>query len=189
MGGHYYFLGGYEDTIWCGETKFGSGIARAIVSYIVGHCGGEVCTELDYRHLAEALEFTEEEIRDAVALLLSRGFARITRRFKWTNTDVLMLLTPGRLVEEAREAEAERKKAEARAAKIALRGGRVHRAAIAEQVKVAVFERDRHACRRCGATSDLTLDHVHPWSIGGPDTPDNLQVLCRPCNSRKGDRT
>ncbi|WKK26556.1 HNH endonuclease [Streptomyces olivoreticuli] len=35
------------------------------------------------------------------------------------------------------------------------------------------------------AASDLTADHVVPKSRGGTDTPGNLAVLCRSCNSRK----
>lgn len=51
-----------------------------------------------------------------------------------------------------------------------------------------VFERDAYACVQCGAVEDLTLDHIHPWSLGGKDTVNNLRVLCRPCNSSKGAR-
>ena len=183
------FLGGYEDSIWCTTTTFRSGVAKALTSYISASCGGEVCVELDYDALAERLEFTPKEIRKSVAHLITNGFARITREYQWTEHDVLQLLTPGRLADDAAKAEAERKKAEGRAAKIALRGGQINRANIPEQTRRAVYERDNHTCQKCGATEDLSLDHIHPWSIGGPDTEDNLQVLCRPCNSRKGDRT
>jgi hypothetical protein len=57
-------------------------------------------------------------------------------------------------------------------------------------VRALVMERDGHKCRSCGAVEDLTIDHrVVPWSYGGSSTdPDNLQVLCRSCNSRKGTR-
>lgn len=43
-------------------------------------------------------------------------------------------------------------------------------------------------CSRCGATTDLTGDHITPKSRGGQPTADNIQVLCRPCNSRKSDK-
>ena len=29
-------------------------------------------------------------------------------------------------------------------------------------------------------------DHKVPWSQGGHTTPDNLQMLCRTCNLKKG---
>lgn len=54
------------------------------------------------------------------------------------------------------------------------------------EIRRLVYERDGGACLHCGTTDDLTLDHVIPWSEGGPDTYPNLQTLCRPCNSRKG---
>ena len=44
-------------------------------------------------------------------------------------------------------------------------------------------------CERCGATTDLTRDHIMPTSKGGGADPANLRTLCRPCNSSKGDNT
>lgn len=32
------------------------------------------------------------------------------------------------------------------------------------------------------------VDHIVPLARGGPDTEENLQLLCRPCNLRKGAR-
>ncbi len=43
-------------------------------------------------------------------------------------------------------------------------------------------------CVGCGATEDLTWDHVTPRSKGGGSEWANLQCLCRPCNSKKGGR-
>lgn len=60
------------------------------------------------------------------------------------------------------------------------------RAAIPATVRRAVYKRDGHACLECGAVEDLTLDHIYPWSLGGGDTVENLRVLCRSCNTRKG---
>lgn len=39
------------------------------------------------------------------------------------------------------------------------------------------------ACRRSGVK--LTADHVVPVTAGGPNTIDNIQPLCKPCNSKK----
>lgn len=36
--------------------------------------------------------------------------------------------------------------------------------------------------------TDLTVDHIVPKAAGGTNDPDNLQVLCRGCNSRKHNR-
>lgn len=59
---------------------------------------------------------------------------------------------------------------------------------IPDALRSAVYERDGYVCLHCGTGEALSLDHIHPWSLGGSDTLDNLQTLCRPCNSRKGAR-
>ncbi|MGR6999924.1 HNH endonuclease signature motif containing protein [Yinghuangia aomiensis] len=44
-------------------------------------------------------------------------------------------------------------------------------------------------CRTSGSkTNPLTGDHIRPLSAGGTSTLDNIQVLCRRCNSAKGAR-
>jgi hypothetical protein len=63
-----------------------------------------------------------------------------------------------------------------------------YRRPIPEGLRLAVYDRDGWTCLHCGASEPLSLDHIHPYSMGGPDTIDNLQTLCRPCNSRKGAR-
>ena len=40
-------------------------------------------------------------------------------------------------------------------------------------------------CLACHTEVNLSLDHVVPISRGGPDTIDNIQVLCGRCNSSK----
>lgn len=49
----------------------------------------------------------------------------------------------------------------------------------------------RYPCARCGRLflpEELTVDHVEPWSKGGRTELSNAQLLCRACNSRKGNR-
>jgi 5-methylcytosine-specific restriction endonuclease McrA len=52
-------------------------------------------------------------------------------------------------------------------------------------LRAAVMERDGYRCVKCSAAGPLAIDHIFPWSRGGEDTLDNLQVLCKPCNSKK----
>lgn len=57
-------------------------------------------------------------------------------------------------------------------------------------IRQFVMDRDGRRCQTpgCGATADLTIDHkIIPWVNGGTSKdPENLQVLCRSCNSSKG---
>lgn len=59
---------------------------------------------------------------------------------------------------------------------------------ILASLRERIYRRDGYRCLECGSADDLTLDHVHPHSRGGADTEENLQTLCRSCNSRKGAR-
>lgn len=60
------------------------------------------------------------------------------------------------------------------------------KAEIPHRLRKQVMERDAYRCKHCGDHHDLQIDHVYPESKGGPTTLENLQVLCRPCNSKKG---
>lgn len=49
------------------------------------------------------------------------------------------------------------------------------------------LRRQQPFCSNCGTTTDLTVDHITPLADGGdPYDLDNLDVLCRSCNSAKG---
>lgn len=54
-------------------------------------------------------------------------------------------------------------------------------------IKRAVFDRDGWECQICGDHKSLVVDHIIPWSKGGPDEMDNYQTLCAPCNTKKRD--
>jgi HNH endonuclease len=57
---------------------------------------------------------------------------------------------------------------------------------IPQDVKITVSVRDHGKCVQCGSTEDLHFDHKIPWSRGGTNTVNNIQLLCGPCNRRKG---
>lgn len=45
------------------------------------------------------------------------------------------------------------------------------------------------ACMKCGATDNLSLDHVIPLSLWGEHSLRNAQILCHACNAAKRDRS
>lgn len=60
------------------------------------------------------------------------------------------------------------------------------RGVVPDDVKQFVWTRDRGRCRQCGSNVELQFDHIIPVAYGGASTVDNLQVLCGPCNRRRG---
>ena len=57
-------------------------------------------------------------------------------------------------------------------------------------LELALIERDGYVCSYpdCKDTMELAIDHIVPLSKGGTDDLSNLQFMCRPHNSGKGDR-
>ena len=60
------------------------------------------------------------------------------------------------------------------------------KAPIAPELRMRVLKRDGFRCVSCGFEEDLMADHVVPESKGGETTFENLQTMCRSCNSHKG---
>ena len=61
--------------------------------------------------------------------------------------------------------------------------------AFTKAMKRRAYERQAGICIPCGehfALGAMEADHIDPWSEGGKTTPENCQLLCRPCNRRKG---
>ncbi|TES74090.1 HNH endonuclease [Pseudomonas syringae group genomosp. 3] len=59
---------------------------------------------------------------------------------------------------------------------------------IPDRLRTLVMERDMYRCVRCGSYRELCADHIFPEVLGGEASLDNLQTLCRPCNTSKGGR-
>ena len=57
--------------------------------------------------------------------------------------------------------------------------------------KTAAYERQDNKCAACGQDFEFGQmhgDHIKPWKDGGLTTDDNCQMLCTPCNLRKGSK-
>lgn len=55
-----------------------------------------------------------------------------------------------------------------------------------------IFARDENLCQYCGKhfpTSELSLDHIIPRSVGGKANWQNIVCSCVKCNVKKGGRT
>ena len=55
-----------------------------------------------------------------------------------------------------------------------------------------IYARDRNICQYCGKrypSSELSLDHIIPRSMGGKSTWSNIVCACTRCNVKKGGRT
>ncbi|MHC4148481.1 MAG: HNH endonuclease [Planctomycetota bacterium] len=55
-----------------------------------------------------------------------------------------------------------------------------------------IFARDKNRCQYCGKrypTSELSLDHVIPRTMGGKSMWGNMVCACTGCNVKKGGRT
>lgn len=55
-----------------------------------------------------------------------------------------------------------------------------------------IFARDKNRCQYCGRrfpTSELSLDHIIPRSMGGKSVWENVICACTDCNVKKGGQT
>ena len=66
------------------------------------------------------------------------------------------------------------------------------RTRFSDDLKRKLCQDQNYLCMYCGrkrAFTDMEIDHKTPVKRGGSDNPRNLQVLCPPCNKRKGNQT
>ena len=61
--------------------------------------------------------------------------------------------------------------------------------AFSQNIKQKVFIKQEGVCKACHEDfllNAMEADHIDPWSTGGKTNEDNCQMLCKPCNRRKG---
>lgn len=57
---------------------------------------------------------------------------------------------------------------------------------VTHAMKERIRQRDK-VCKKCGTDKGpFHVDHIRPYSKGGWNVESNLQLLCAPCNIRKG---
>jgi len=58
--------------------------------------------------------------------------------------------------------------------------------------RLNVLKRDKYSCQYCGKvlkSTQATIDHVFPKTLGGQSTFENCVVACKKCNSKKSSKT
>lgn len=88
--------------------------------------------------------------------------------------------------ERRRLATVSRAQAQVHGAEVASQGAVRVRGYVSDEVKQFIWSRDEGRCAQCGSDSELQYDHVIPVALGGSSDAENLQILCGPCNRRKG---
>ena len=156
-------------SIWDGKTWSGELMVTNRGLYFTGERGHEVLWSR-----IQGVDMDEHDDTLVVRTTTARG----THRYRFTTLTDLMyavgtvyggLAVAQRLVTVGGEGERDSRR-------------------ISQQIKAEVWRRDGGRCQECGSTSYLEFDHVIPWSLGGATSVNNLQLLCRGCNARKGNR-
>ena len=68
------------------------------------------------------------------------------------------------------------------------------RVSLNNSIRYDIMKRDCFKCKICGDSPALTpstvleVDHIVPVTKGGENTIDNLQTICRACNSGKNNK-
>ncbi|MDR2579669.1 MAG: HNH endonuclease [Fibromonadaceae bacterium] len=63
--------------------------------------------------------------------------------------------------------------------------------AFTDSQKRTAYEKQKETCPKCKRNfkiEEMEGDHIKPWSEGGHTLPNNLQMLCKACNRKKGKR-
>ncbi len=168
---------------WAGRQVVGDFGAKAVLIAMARRAGSETRVELDFATLIRDTELSERSLTRAVNRLVDKGFVERQRprggdgrmgrsnyRLK-VETDIVVPAARARAARRLRLSERRREFARRR-----------------PEIMTLLIARDGPACARCASAENLSVDHVISIAAGGTDDPENLQILCLPCNIRKGAR-
>lgn len=133
-------------------------------------------------HASDVLEEAEQRLRTHIELLLTPGTP-------WFEAEAPSLDRYWRYLEALTGREWSFQEVSTRYE--LLRAPSDTRESIPASMRYEVLVRDESTCRKCGRKAPqvpVHVDHVLPWSLGGPTVPENLQVLCDECNAGKSNR-
>lgn len=171
------------------------------------HSNGLGCYRLPEGYIAEDLDWSRETVQKALRNLIERVFIVYCWRTKWLVMPDFLEWNPignpkiaAARIKEAREVPRASSIWPVMVAAID-RHGRNHMPddfvsildqewlhvayRIPDTTRSYVLERDESTCQECGATEDITIDHIWPVCYGGNHDDSNLRVLCRSCNSKR----
>lgn len=64
----------------------------------------------------------------------------------------------------------------------------IHKRKSNAKARMRILQRDMFRCQNCMEVfieQQLKVDHIVPLQIGGTDTDDNKQTLCKECHDKK----
>lgn len=130
------------------------------------------------------------QIIDVVPYLVNKDFQDLVKKIEFTLYCDLSTDTQKTCALEVKEfiQPIIQRKEEKRIKALAIKQRRREFQILQPQILLFLIERDGHKCRICNSIENIQVDHIVPLSKGGIDDALNLQLLCRYCNSSKGDK-
>lgn len=55
---------------------------------------------------------------------------------------------------------------------------------IPKKIRYKIWQKAQHKCQKCESKTNLQIDHLKPFALGGLNSEENLRLLCFNCNQR-----